>query len=532
MSTLDWRPFFPLETPRPEQVTALDALCSAIEDGKKILVAELGTGVGKSAVAVCLSRWMAAREDPPTGFQKGAVVLTSQKVLQDQYVKDFAEARDLRSAQNFPCSGPLGGTCGETWRVRKAVGKAHAATLQCTPCPYRIAKDEFALSQIGVTNYSYFLSEAVYAGELPMRQLLVLDEAHNVEDEVRRWSTVEISENEADQHKEVIPAGGTDLDAMLWLRQNFKGKIEHRLGFIGGRLQKMIGSGQLLDKIVPRLAEENDRLDKRKCQINRLMEYGGEVLVSRHVDREGKKSIRFQPVQVGGLAHEILYSRATTTLLMSATILDKKIFSKCAGLRDPAYVQVPTPFKAAAFGMRLRSVGKMSRPDIEKSMLNIPRAIQQILKDNPNEKGIIHTVSYKIAQEVAKANNPRLLVQTCGEDREWILKRHLLSKDPTVMVSPAMMEGLDLRDDLGRFQVICKIPYPDMSDPIVKKKDWDWYAWRTVRSLVQAAGRSVRSDTDWTRTYILDECFLDIMHRNGHLLPKHITEALEVEEPF
>ena len=527
---LDWRPYFPLETPRPEQVIALDALCLSVEQGKKILVAELGTGVGKSAVAICLSRWMATRQGTPMGFQKGAVVLTSQKVLQDQYVKDFPEARDLRSAQNFQCNGPLGGTCGETWRVRKAVGRAHAATLQCAPCPYREAKDAFAAAEVGVTNYSYFLSEAVYAGELPLRQLLVLDEAHNIEDEVRRWSTVEISENEADQHKEKLP--DRDDQAIEWLDKNFKFKIEHRLGFIGGRLQKMIGSGQLLDKIVPRLAEENDRLDKRKCQINRLVEFGGNILISRHTDRDGVKSIRFQPIEVGALANQILYSRGHVTLLMSATILDKKIFSKCAGLKDPAFVQVPTPFKSSAFGMRLRSIGKMSRTDMEVSMRGLPRAIQKILADNPNEKGLIHTVSYKVAQEVAKANNPRLLIQTCGEDREWILKRHLLSKDPTVMVSPAMMEGLDLRDDLGRFQVICKIPYPDMSDPIVKIKDWDWYMWRTIRALVQASGRSVRSTTDYTKTYILDECFVDILQRNSNLIPRHLTDSLEVEEPF
>lgn len=531
MSTLDWRPFFPLKAPRPEQVTALDEICSSVEQGKRLLVAELGTGVGKSAVAVCMSRWLAAKEVAPLGFSKGAVVLTSQKVLQDQYVKDFPEARDLRSAQNFQCNGPLGGTCGETWRVRKAVGQAHAATLKCTACPYREAKDAFTNAEIGVTNYSYFLSEAVYAGELPMRQLLVLDEAHNVEDEVRRWSTVEISESEAHQHKEEIP-DGTDAEALKWLNQNFKGRVEQRLGFIGGRLQGMIGNGQLLDKIVPRLAEENDRLDKRKCQINRLIEYGGNILISRHEDREGNKSIRFQPIEVGGLASQILYSRATATLLMSATILDKKIFSKCAGLKDPAFVQVPTPFKAKSFGVTIRSVGKMSRPDIETSVTKIPKAIRKILADHPKDKGVIHVVSYKIAQEVAKAGNPRLLIQTKAEDRERILKQHITSKEPTVMVSPAMMEGLDLKDDLGRFSVICKVPYPDMSDPIVKKKDWSWYAWRTVRSLVQAAGRCVRSQEDHTKTYILDECFLDILHRNGHLIPKHLTDALEVEEPW
>lgn len=530
---MDWRPFFPMEVPRPEQVRALDDLCSAVEAGKKILIADLGTGVGKSAIAVCLARWISARETPPEGFAAGAVVCTSQKVLQDQYVTDFPEARDLRSAQNFQCNGPLGGTCGETWRVRKAVGKQHQEALRCTACPYRAAKDEFAAAQIGVTNYSYYLSEAVYANELPLRQLLVLDEAHNVEDEVRRWSTVEISADEAEERETEIPWNAGTEQAKEWLQKHFKYKVEQRLGLIGGRLQKIVGSGALLDKIIPKLAEENDKLDKRKCQINRLAEFGGEILVSYGTDKKGRpNSIKFQPVEVGGLASSLLYSRATYSLLMSATILDQRIFSRACGISGAHFVSIPTPFKASAFGVRIRPIGKMSRDGIEDSLKKLPKAIKQILKDNPDKKGIIHTVSYKVAEVIKEVKDQRLLIQSKAEDREKMLQLHAETDEPTVLVSPAMMEGLDLRDDLARFQVICKVPYPDMSDPIVKKKDWNWYAWRTVRSLVQAAGRTVRSETDWTRTYILDLCIMDILDRNGHLVPQHLKDGIEVEEPF
>ena len=86
------------------------------------MVAELGTGIGKSAIAVTLGGWIEAREAGLGEYSPGVTVLTSQKVLQDQYVRDFAQARDLRSAANFKCTGPVDGSCGETSRVRKAVG--------------------------------------------------------------------------------------------------------------------------------------------------------------------------------------------------------------------------------------------------------------------------------------------------------------------------------------------------------------------------------------------------------------------------
>ena len=184
---LDWRPFFPLPTPRREQALALDELCQRVLEGKRLLVAELGTGVGKSAAAVCLARWLARLEAVPQGFAPGAVVLTSQKILQDQYIRDFPFARDLRSSSNFSCGGLVGKTCGETARVRKAVGRELAQGLGCPGCPYRSSKDAYAAAELGVTNYSYFLSETVYAQELPLRHLLIMDEAHNVEEEIRRW---------------------------------------------------------------------------------------------------------------------------------------------------------------------------------------------------------------------------------------------------------------------------------------------------------------------------------------------------------
>jgi Rad3-related DNA helicase len=524
-----WRDYFPLPVPRPEQVRALDELTAHIEAGRRLLVAELGTGVGKSAVAVCLARWLAARETVPVGFAPGAVVLTSQRVLQDQYVRDFSFARDLRSAQNFECH--LGGTCGETSRVRKAVGKKLAGTLSCPECPYRKAKGEFTTSALGVTNYSYFLSETVYAGELPSRHLLVLDEAHNVEDEVRRWATVSVSEDEAAEFDLELPIGAQPEEAIRWLDEVFKARVVARLTSIAPRLQEVVRSG-VLGRALHRMAEENDRLDKRKCQINRLVEKGDEILVSTEENQAGR-SMTFQPFSVGGLADELIYRRASVVLLMSATILDPEIFATNSGLpRSVPFVRVPTPFKPATFGVRLRAVGRMSRDGIEQSLPRIPRAVAKILRDNPDDKGIIHTVSYRVAQELKRLKDPRLLIQGSSKDRERMLRHHLESPEPTVLVSPAMTEGLDLRDELGRFQIICKIPYPNISDPVVRRKPWDWYQWRTVRTLVQAVGRGVRSETDWVRTFILDECFVDVWERSGHMMPDHLIEGLEIEEPF
>jgi ATP-dependent DNA helicase DinG len=151
-------------------------------------------------------------------------------------------------------------------------------------------------------------------------------------------------------------------------------------------------------------------------------------------------------------------------------------------------------------------------------------SIKKILAAHPDEKGIIHANSYEIVKIVEQIKDRRLLIQRSGLDREDILRTHLTSPDPTVIVSPGMTEGIDLRDDLGRFQVICKVPYPYLGDPVVaakSKADSGWYAWRTITTLVQAAGRCVRSAEDSAATYILDECLIDVMHRWPKMFPDY-----------
>lgn len=535
MPNQDWRPHFPLHAPRSDQAKALDWICEQFEMGHRRVVCELGTGVGKSAIAVTMGGWIEARESGLGDFAPGVTVLTSQKSLQDQYVGDFPQARDLRASANFKCHGPVNGTCGETSRVRKAVGTEMAKeSLRCSACPYRAAKDEFIESSIGVTNYSYALSEAMYAGELPPRRLLVLDEAHNVEDEVRRWTSVEIDEGECDELGVQYCTEGCG-DPFVWLSGIFRNALSQRIESMGRKLKRLVSTGNLGGKAVRGLANDNDRFDKRLCQINRLLDKGGKTLVSWQDDRvKHRRSIKFQPLDVRGLVQDILYSRASAVLLMSATLLDADVFRSSVGLEGVPYLSIPTPFEAKAFGVSFRPVGRMTRDSIDGTLQDYPKAIRKILESNVGVKGIIHTMNYKITRALADAlrGEKRLLFQGSSLDRERILREHMTSPLDTVIVSPSMMEGLDLRDDLGRFQVVCKVPYPDLSDPIVKAKDRDWYSWRTIRTLVQAVGRSVRSSNDWTRTYILDACFMDLLERTGHMLPDHLKNGISVEEPF
>lgn len=148
---------------------------------------------------------------------------------------------------------------------------------------------------------------------------------------------------------------------------------------------------------------------------------------------------------------------------------------------------------------------------------------------------VVHNcVSYAISENLREheMNNPRLIFQNRGDTAAEIIQRHTADPGPTVMVAPAMIEGIDLYDDLGRLQIICKVPYPYIGDPVIAAKmklDPEWYAWRTVMSVVQAIGRCVRSDSDWAHTYILDECFGDLFMKWSKMFPVHFQKMRIVE---
>jgi ATP-dependent DNA helicase DinG len=82
-----------------------------------------------------------------------------------------------------------------------------------------------------------------------------------------------------------------------------------------------------------------------------------------------------------------------------------------------------------------------------------------------NDKGIIHTTTYEqvnfIKQNISEINKRRLLQTDPDIPRDEIIAKHV---KPTVLISPSLYMGLDLKDDLTRFQIIIKVPYPYLGD--------------------------------------------------------------------
>ncbi len=531
-----WRHLFPLQSqPRKQQEEAIDrALEHLYVSGKEYVVASLPTGSGKSAIAVTLARYLNSR-DPLSK----AYVLTSQKILQDQYVNDFKGfVADVRSSTNYNCSLFTGQTCGDTLRLREIFKGYHGATIveicrQCEKkgkCPYKNAKKKFIDSVVGVTNYSYLLSETVYVDDLEQRELLVCDECHNIEESVRKWASVAINEQHCFGELNLkFPNDTSDESFIAWLMTEFQPRLTIECESLVSQIAAAYGKNAAN---VTMLVKKYTALDKYVCQVNRCIDgikERGETFLVMCEGEDGKRVATFKPVDITNMARNMLYKLGVKKLLMSATILDSGVYKRSAGVPSSSSTTMvmPETFKPEAFGIVYKPIVSMAKKNIITSEQKLVKEIKRILDDNKDLKGIIHTSNYTITQMVSKIRDNRLLVQGSTSDRDKILSKHINSKRATVLVSPSMMEGLDLKDDLGRLQIICKVPFPYLGDRVTAlkaKTDPQWYAWVTARTLIQAIGRSVRSESDFCKTYILDSTFGDFFCRWHKFFPETFSK--------
>ena len=92
---------FPYETIRNEQTEAINFSLEEFKT-KRFVIVEAGTGVGKSAVGLTVAKTMA----------DSAYFITTQKILQHQYIDDFAQ-HGMFSLKSSTTNRSLGSNCWE-----------------------------------------------------------------------------------------------------------------------------------------------------------------------------------------------------------------------------------------------------------------------------------------------------------------------------------------------------------------------------------------------------------------------------------
>tara|TARA_R100000988_G_C3924632_1_gene128437 strand:- start:14 stop:727 length:714 start_codon:yes stop_codon:yes gene_type:complete len=233
------------------------------------------------------------------------------------------------------------------------------------------------------------------------------------------------------------------------------------------------------------------------------------------------------PLKVNNLSNH-LFKYADKVVLMSATIIDPSNFCKSLGIDKFKYVEAESTFSPKNSPIYCNTKVKLNYHNLNRSLPKVVDQINQICEFHKSDKGIIHTHNNTITSFLSnRLNDPRFLVREPGVRNEILLEQHLEDSSPTVLVSPSMSHGVDLKDDLARFQIIVKAPYLPTKDKRIEKlmnDDFNWYINKMLCSLIQSCGRGVRSKKDHCITYILDGAIVESVVSNKHKLPKYFID--------
>jgi len=595
--------FWPFGSYRRLQRKSIAAIAKAFADGKDFVIVEAPTGAGKSPIATTMARWMTANpkyadigeraaglEAGKEKIQRGAYILTTQKLLQQQYLRDFAEHEtcplvSIRGRVNFRCqhddnpkatcadgichswaeSGrPVmlhGGDTPPEGAEEKSTGDGRKYYIEQfnmnSHCCYRQEKSRVMTCPLVMHNFAYFLTETNYAGEFKPRDLLVIDEAHSTESGLMSFIEVALNEMVLKRMGIDIPASfgkHTPIDELYgWVTEALDTQIRPRLRELNSKMlgitrrlrdnpfdedalkdrDRVRPDQQILDSMVKKLETLVNELDPDNCVLD--------VETKRLKQGRSYRSYRkfvFKPIDVAPFAEKSLFRFGKKVLMMSATILDPDTFADSLGIDKSKmkFIRIPSTFRPENRKVIVRPCGSMSRKSIDTTLPKLASEVSKILETHHDERGMVHVHSYRISEYLMKhVSDPgsRLMFHE-SSDRERVLADFM--SDPTdnrILVSPSMTDGLSLDGDLARFQIICKMPFPYLGDPqIAAKKDRhsSWYDWETAKTLVQAFGRAVRAGDDHAVTYVLDGDFERFYRRTGRrMFPQYIQDAISQE---
>lgn len=531
--------YYPIRySPKNYQIEALEFIKKNIMSGRKYLLLNLPTGTGKSFISVGMfTNWYKNFVNSSAKFD----ILTNSKILQQQYLKDFDFINNYKGRSNYYCQ-KYDTDCGngkELCRVLKS---------PCDSCPYDIAKNKWLNGGIGLTNFHLFNTLSLYQTDLLKRRdsnVLIIDESHDFESVYSDFLSTKIS-------AKTLKKCGFGLKEIETLDDKFISKIKFLNKYLEFLERKLIP--MLNEKLSQFEREINNASAKKKTELgNYIQNIEGKLLSFKHLFESYKNDpenivldifvnkndkmysgteLTTQHVWVYEYIHEYVWKHYDHIIFMSASILDKKMFSFINGLEDEltSYYEIPTPFPVNNRKIYYLKVGKMSWSSKEETFQKQLPWIKKILAKYKNSKGIIHTTNYEITDWLKNNIVDERLLFHETEDRNEILEKHLTSTSPTVLVSPSMMSGIDLKDDLARFQILLKVPYPNISSNKIKsrqKTNSGWYTWKTVVDTLQMYGRSTRSDADFSDTYILDSNFSDLLKYNSHVIPEYMLNAIK-----
>ena len=538
-SNLDWMIHWSLtgHHPRNTQIKLINKINLAINEGYKNIILEAGTGIGKSAIATTLAN-----------MYDDSYILTMTKQLQKQYLDDFGEMLvEIKGKGNYKCN--YKGNCDFCIRAEYNIAR-------CSDCDYLIAFRKAKKSKNVITNYDFMYRVGVDNQMLDPRQLLILDEAHNLERKMLMLSSHLLN------REYISTKFGIDIFEALMKGEKSYNHIKSESDYwidvckklmkaCGENIEKIGGKGKEVQVTLDEFESNPSKYSSIDYIEKQILESDLKEFNSIRLGLESKdliidvpdfKSIKknkmdisaeFKPYSVSDATQNLL-SFGETRIFLTGTLGDMKKFCQWNNINpdNTYYIYEKSPFDVSNRPIYRDFVGNMSG-----SRRNVPNwknkraisKIKQLIGKYPNQKGVIHTSSNEQAFWIMDNLKEYNLLFVGGKSRNEVLKEFNESKDDAILIGASIKDGVDLKGDLCRFQIVFKVPYPQLNEQVKYRKSLDpsWYYYQAVMAIMQAYGRGIRDKDDYCDMYIIDSNFKKLFDYNYNFFNEYFTEALK-----
>lgn len=480
-------------------------------DPREVMALEIPTGVGKSIIGQCLTFLMFKHGmlDPT----EKSIVLTSRKLLQSQYHKDFDYMMTIKGKANYICMLDL----------TKTVDKAPCNNSQDYECELKHNCDYYKLrsniykAKVLLPNYAWYLHN-IDNYDNNRLGLQIFDEFHLVEDLLIDQFTI-------------------DIEALSSLFRDINDKYKYFDNSSITRLYSLYNIDDVLSEcsIIANYLSYNldlieDKTKTVKDEIDRVLEVNLKIKNISSLRNDNnlsytKNENKFYVTPLKNLMNRY-FSKSKYNLLLTSTMNENYVKTNLCS-KSMHYISRPSPFLVENRKIMVAPYFKVNYENLKdaKFVREFVDFIDSVIDVHPGVRGIIHTSSYQqVSIMLNSRHGKRLILNTAGSSINQLMEQ-FQSRPDSILVSPIVAEGYDFADDLARFGIVTKIPFLNWNDPIREVYGDYYYYQNSANKVVQQLGRTTRNHDDYSTNYILDENYNYL--KSKVQLPQWLLDAEE-----
>lgn len=458
-------------------------------DGPEVLAGQLPTGVGKSMIARIIQRATKAR-----------IMVPSNILMDDTYIHAYPTVNFLKGKTHYECYSTPGLSCSDVTSVLKKES--------CADCSYNICKGRALRGEP-----TFFNPMSLYYLQRDKRyrpaDVIIVDEAHQLKEMLML-----ITGKEFRKGKYNFPETTNEVEISLWMQQQIK--------TLSRLFEHYVEEGETEE-----MAEVLKEMESIEATLLGLQEnpqnYCISIEVRKFRNNLEEKYLKVTPLEPPRYIVQSLLD-CKKLILLSATLPKTDVESLLQG-KPYKYLDMPSPIDVKRRTVRYRpSKFPMNFKADPKA---IAQHIEKVIAEFPGRNTMIH-MSYAWAHKVAPFFKIPIITHTQENKNQALV---LFKREGGVFLASGLSEGIDLKGNLCRLNIVPMIIRMNPYDPAVKKRmAWKdgqrWYDMESIKKLIQECGRSTRGVDDESVIVVCDPSFPKLVLNNKADIPKSFFESI------